>query len=52
METAATDSPSKDPFNWPMPNRDQLMSLSSINFNQDNMIAKKKNGVFTKRTES
>lgn len=28
---AAAGASSKDPFNWPMPSRKDLMSLSSIN---------------------
>ena len=47
METATVDA-----FNWPMPGRDSLMSLSGINYAQDKIRSQVANRVFTKRTES
>jgi len=41
-----------DPFNWKMPNRSDLMSLSSINFNKDGVRLKTANGLRTNRRDT
>ena len=37
MNTVSTSNGRPDPFNFPMPNRADLMSLSTINDKKDNM---------------
>ena len=42
----------QDPWNWKMPGRDSLMSLSSINYKQDMVRVKTACGMRTKRLET
>lgn len=44
--------PYQDPWNWKMPGRESLMSLSSINSTQDQVRVKTANGLRTKRLET